>query len=172
MTRFCFTSILLLVLTFLQAQDKTSNVPKELLGHWQVGTFSMTNFWNPTTGQYVGNAGEASRSYKIAADGTAEEYFIYNSTSYNCRTQILGYRKGSVKMSTDKKSFTFCPSTGYYRSANCFKKEWVKKDYGEKDLFPAYQVTYYWEVVNGNLVTKDSPAATASTVYRKTEATK
>ncbi|HZH66813.1 MAG TPA: hypothetical protein VEY10_18130 [Flavisolibacter sp.] len=144
-----------------------AGVPKELIGHWQVGTFAMTNFWNPTTGQYAGNAGEASRSYQISADGTAEEFFIYNSTSYNCRTQILGYRKGTLKIDAANKSFSFCPTTGYYRTANCFNKEWKRKEYSGKDLCPQYQLTYYWALQNGDLLVKESPDATSSTVFKK-----
>jgi hypothetical protein len=142
-------------------------VPKELIGHWQLGTFAMTNFWNPTSGQYVGNAGEGSRSYQISADGTAEEFFIYNSTSYNCRTQIMGYRKGNLKIDAVAKSFTFCPTSGYYRTANCFKKEWKQTEYSGKDLCPQYQVTYYYSIQNSNLVVKESPTANSSSTYRK-----
>jgi hypothetical protein len=155
----------------LQAQTAKSDMPKELIGHWQIGTFAMSNFWNPTTGQYVGNANEASRSYRFAADGTAEEFFIANTTSYNCRTQILGYRKGTLRFSSDGKSFTFCPSSGYYRTANCFKKEWTKKEYGVRDLCPTYQVTYYWQVEDGTLVVKETPESSKITTYRKIEAT-
>lgn len=155
---------------FAQANEPKStegSVPDELVGHWQTGTFSMTNFWNATTGQYVGNAGEASRSYRIAKDGTAEEYFIYNSISYNCRTEISGYQKGTIKINVAEKNFTFCPASGYYRTANCLKKEWTRKEYSGKDLYPAYQVIYYWTINNGNLVKKDSPAAGTSTTYKK-----
>lgn len=163
-------SILLCLATTTGAMaqsSSTAKVPKELIGHWQVGTFSLTNFWNPTTGQYLGNASEGSRSYQIAADGTAEEFFIYNSTSYNCRTQILGYRKGTIRLNVADKSFTFSPTSGYYRTANCFKKEWQKKEYGEKDLYPAYQVTYYWSVQGDKLVVKEKPDATVVTTYQK-----
>jgi hypothetical protein len=149
------------------AKKTNGNVPDELIGHWQVGTFSLTNFWNPTTGQYVGNAGEASTSYKISKDGTAEEFFIYNSTSYNCRTEILGYRKGTIKINEAEKSFTFCPTSGYYRTANCFKKDWTRKEYGDKDLYPQYQFTYYWTIQDGNLVVKKSPTASTTTTYKK-----
>src|SRR5690349_10916256 len=90
--RLLYTLLLVAPLALFAQHSKpkngTGNVPEELVGHWQIGTFSLTNFWNPATGQYVGNAGEASRSYRIAKDGTAEEFFIYNSASYNCRTQI------------------------------------------------------------------------------------
>lgn len=172
MKRAFFTVILIALAAALVAQPTGSKVPKELVGHWQLGTFAMTNFWNPATGQYAGNAGEASRSYQIAADGTAEEFFIYNSTSYNCRTQILGYRKGHLKLGDDGKSFTFYATTGYYRSANCFKKDWTKKAYSAKDLSPTYQVTYYWSLENGTLVVKESPIATTHSVYRKIDAVK
>jgi hypothetical protein len=149
----------------VQAQGNNP-VPRELVGHWQLGTFSLTNFWNPTTGQYAGNAGEASRSYQIAADGTAEEFFIYNSTSYNCRTQVLGYRKGTIKFDKEAGSFTFCPSSGYYRTANCFKKDWQRKEYSGKDICPQYKVTLYWKLEAGNLVVSDSPGG-ATSIYKR-----
>ncbi|HEY0039696.1 MAG TPA: hypothetical protein VGB71_03485, partial [Flavisolibacter sp.] len=82
-TAFLLCALFLAVCAIAQKPKSASGVPKELIGHWQLGTFSMTNFWNPTTGQYAGNAGEASTSYQISADGTMEEFFIYNSTSYN-----------------------------------------------------------------------------------------
>ena len=161
-----FLSTLLLITSLFALAQKAKTgepiVPKELIGQWQLGTFSMTNFWNPTTGQYAGNAGEASRSYQISPDGTMEEFFIYNSTSYNCRTQILGYRKGVIKLNADK-SFSFCPTSGYYRTANCFKKDWTKKEYSGKDICPQYQVNYFWAVENGNLVVKETPTGTATT---------
>lgn len=151
-----------------KAKPSGTTIPKELIGHWQLGSFSMTNFWNPTTGQYAGNAGEASRSYQIGADGTMEEFFIYNSTSYNCRTQILGYRKGAIQFNADK-SFSFCPTTGYYRTANCFKKDWSRKEYSGKDLCPQYVVNYYWSVENGALVVREKRDGN-STVYKKINA--
>jgi len=155
----------LTVQAFAQKQKTSSVVPKEMIGHWQFGTFSMTNFWNPTTGQYAGNAGEASRSYQIAADGTMEEFFIYNSTSYNCRTQILGYRKGTIEFTTDG-TFRFCPASGYFRTANCFKKDWVRKEYTGKDICPEYQLHCSWAMENGALVLTDR-ASGKSTTYKK-----
>jgi hypothetical protein len=167
-TKLFFLAVILLRLVpVLPAQSTNNSFPKELNGHWQIGTLAMSNFWNPTTGQFVGNANEASRSYRFAANGEAEEFFVYNTTSYNCRTQILGYRKGRLQFSADQKSFTFCPTHGYYRSANCFKKEWTKIEYGEKDLCPTYQLTYYWKIENGNLVLKESPDTVQATTYRK-----
>ena len=127
MKNFCFAVFLVSFATSLMAQSTKAQVPKELVGHWQLGTFAMTNFWNPQTGQYAGNANEASRSYRISPNGMAEEFFISNTTSYNCRTQILGYRKGTITFNAVQKSFTFCPTVGYYRTANCFKKRVDKK---------------------------------------------
>lgn len=153
------------VKAFAQKEKASQKVPAELIGHWQLGAFSMTNFWNPTTGQYAGNAGEASRSYQIAADGSIEEFFLYNSTSYNCRTQILGYRKGKIQWNADG-SFRFCPTTGFYRTANCFKKDWMKKEYSGKDLCPQYQLDFSWKVEAGNLVLTDMVSGNAGT-YKK-----
>ena len=167
-TAFLLCALFLAVCAIAQKPKSASGVPKELIGHWQLGTFSMTNFWNPTTGQYAGNAGEASTSYQISADGTMEEFFIYNSTSYNCRTQILGYRKGRIEFNADG-SFRFCPASGYYRTANCFKKEWTKTEYTSKDLCPQYQMNCSWSIENGNLILKEKAGENVTT-YKKISA--
>lgn len=117
----------------------TSKVPKAFLGHWQKGTFSLTSF-EEANGKYVGPANEMSVSYVIKENGMAREYFISNSTSYNCRTQILGFREGKFSINEAEQSFIFQPSTGYYTMTSCMSKTASKKPYGAKDLYPAYQV--------------------------------
>jgi hypothetical protein len=124
------------------AQNSAKNspkVPKAFLGHWQKGTFSLTSF-EESNGKYVGPANEMSVSYVIQENGTAKEYFISNSTSYNCRTQILGFREGKIIINEAEQSFVFQPNAGYYTMLSCMSKTAGKKPYGAKDLYPVYQV--------------------------------
>ena len=58
MKRALLITILAGFATVLVAQSAATRIPQELVGHWQLGSFAMTNFWNPATGQYAGNAGE------------------------------------------------------------------------------------------------------------------
>src|ERR1051326_3989787 len=114
----------------LPAQSKQA-VPAEYTGHWQKGTFSLTSF-EDYQGKYVGPANETSVSYVIEANGTAKEYFISNTNTYNCRMQILGYREGKMVLNNADNSFEFQPVTGYYHSLTCMSKTSTKKPYGEK----------------------------------------
>jgi hypothetical protein len=141
------TLLVLLLITFtaLWAQNKSTAptaIPKAFLGHWQKGVFSLTSFEEPN-GKYVGPANEMSVSYVIEASGKGKEYFISNSTTYNCRTQILGYREGQVIINASDNSFEFRPSSGYYTMLTCMSKSSTKKPYTGKDLYPAYSTRYY-----------------------------
>jgi hypothetical protein len=135
----------------LSAQSKqtaspapTFKIPKEFLGHWQKGTFSLTSF-EEQDGKYVGPANETSVSYVIEENGTAKEYFISNTNTYNCRMQILGYREGALIANTNDNSIAFQPTSGYYYTVSCMNKTKTKKPYGSKDLYPNYRVKLYIE---------------------------
>ncbi len=125
-----------------------SKVPAELVGgYWQTGSFSMTQFSN-YDGSYAGQAFEIATGYKFLNDkGDAEQYFYYTNTSYYCRDQILGYRKGTVKFDPATKSFEFFANSGNYRRYNSCGSSHTpgygeKKPYGEDDLYPKYKDTY------------------------------
>ena len=135
----------------LSAQSKptvspksASKIPKEWLGHWQKGTFSLTSF-EQQDGKYVGPANETSVSYVIEENGVAKEYFISNTNTYNCRMQILGYREGTIIANSNDNSFEFQPTSGYYSSVSCMSKTKTKKPYGDKDLYPNYGAKLYVE---------------------------
>ena len=125
-----------------------SKVPAELVGgYWQAGTFSMTQYSN-YDGSYAGNANEISTGYKfINANGDAEQYFYYTSTSYYCRDQILGYRKGTVVFDEQAKTFKFYAVSGNYRRYDaCGGSQspdfGVTKQYGSEDLYPKYVASH------------------------------
>ncbi len=125
-----------------------SKVPAELVGgYWQAGSFSMTQFSN-YDGSYAGQAFEISTGYKFINDkGDAEEYFYYTNTSYYCRDQILGYRKGTVVFDQQAKTFKFYAVSGNYRRFDACgssqSSDYGKpKQYGEDDLYPKYKAEY------------------------------
>jgi hypothetical protein len=160
------TTLLLLVLVTgtLLAQNKQATptnaaaFTKTLAGHWQKGVFSLSSF-EEHNGKYVGPANETSLSYVIDNAGNASEYFISNINSYNCRTQILGYRTGKLVVHKTENVFEFQPTSGYYTTLTCMSKSTAKKPYTAKDLYPTYRVQLYLDKdANGApvLVTKNA----------------
>ena len=119
--------------------SKTSKqeLTPECYGHWQKGVFSLTSFEQPD-GKYIGPANEMSLAYVFNKDGSAKEYFISNSNTYNCRMQVLGLRKGKLVVNGADNSFEFRPDSGYYTTLSCFAKAPVKKPYASQDLYPVY----------------------------------
>lgn len=119
-----------------------SAVPDELVGYWLAGSTSIGNFWG-YDGSYQGAAFELATGYMLFKDGRAREYFYYTSTSYNCRSQVLGYKEGTVEVNTANGTFTFYPASGNYRSYVCNGTSNGKtKAYGASELYPAKKSQY------------------------------
>jgi hypothetical protein len=94
-----------------------SVVPDELVGYWIAGVSSISNFWG-YNGTYQGPANEIALGYMLYKDGRVKEYFYYTSTSTYCRTQVLGYKQGTVKIDKEAKTFDVYYASGHYRSFN------------------------------------------------------
>lgn len=120
-----------------------SAVPDELVGYWLNGTSSITNFWG-YNGAYQGAAYELALGYQFYKDGRAREYFYYTNTSYNCRSQVLGYKEGTVEIDLENNTIKFYPADGNYRSYNtCSSSQnGATKIYGASELYPAKSSTY------------------------------
>jgi hypothetical protein len=121
-------------------------VPAELVGYWQAGSFSMSSY-SDYDGSYAGQAYEIALGYQLYANGNAEQYFYYTNTSYYCRDQVLGYRRGTVAFDTHDKSFNFYSANGnyrrYYSCGSSQPADWgVKQEYGEDDLYPKNKAEY------------------------------
>lgn len=118
-------------------------VPDELVGYWLAGSTSIGNFWG-YDGSYKGAAYELANGYMLFKDGRARQYFYYTNTSYYCRTQILGYKEGTVEVDMNKKTFKFYAASGNYRyyytcgGSNSTKNE----KYGSDELYPSKKVNY------------------------------
>lgn len=132
-----------------------SAVPENLVGYWLTGSTSIGNFWG-YDGGFKGAGYEIATGYMFYKDGRAKQYFYYTSTSYYCRTQVLGYREGTVVFDTKNNTFQFYATDGNYRNYNsCGKSQspgyGEKKPYAEKDLYPNKKFAYdNWSLVNEN----------------------
>lgn len=156
-----------------------SKIPAELAGgYFQAGSFSMSHFTN-YDGSYAGQAYEIATGYKFINDkGDAEEYFYYTNTSYYCRYQVLGYRKGTVVFDEANKTFKFYAASGYYRRYdNCGSSTpspdyGQRKEYGNDDLYPKYKVEYKnYSIIkqNGKTIWKISYDDGSALEFEKTE---
>ncbi|KUG07245.1 hypothetical protein [Solirubrum puertoriconensis] len=129
-----------------------SEVPDELVGYWLAGSSSIGNFWG-YDGRYAGPAYEIALGYRFYKNGTAKQYFYYTSTSTYCRTQVLGYREGTVVFDTRNKTFEFFAASGNYRHYNgCGSSQspgyGETKPYDSNELYPAKKHRYNgYEVV-------------------------
>ncbi|WP_276483414.1 hypothetical protein [Paraflavitalea pollutisoli] len=117
-------------------------VPDDLVGYWLAGSTSIGNFWG-YDGSYQGAAFELATGYRLYKDGRAREYFYYTSTAYNCRSQVLGYKEGTVEVSLTNNTITFYPASGNYRSFTCNGSGNGKvKQYGSAELYPTKKSQY------------------------------
>lgn len=136
-----------------------SVVPDELVGYWIAGVSSIGNFWG-YDGSYQGPANEIAVGYMLYKDGRAKEYFYYTSTSTYCRTQVLGYKEGTVKIDPAGKTFEMFYASGNYRSYNsCGSSKpqgfGESKKYTSEELYPAKKmVRNNWSIkeINGKKV--------------------
>lgn len=132
-----------------------SQVPDELVGYWLAGSSSIGNFWS-YNGTYAGPAYELALGYRLYKNGNAKQYFYYTSTSTYCRTQVLGYREGTVVIDARNKTFEFFGASGNYRSYNsCGSSQspgyGQTKQYDSSELYPAKKSQYSnWSVVQEN----------------------
>lgn len=123
-----------------------TEVPDDLTGYWLTGSTSIGNFWG-YDGSYQGAAYELAIGYMLYKDGRAKQYFYYTSTSYYCRTQVLGYKEGTVEVDMNRKTFTFYPASGNYRNYNTCgssggSDNGKTQSYGNDELYPAMKVDY------------------------------
>jgi len=70
-------------------------VPEELVGTWYAGTVSLTNFHNPSTGEWS-NAVGSGQFYRFYRDGTFEFGWQMHTSLYGCTNIGMVYRRGTV----------------------------------------------------------------------------
>ncbi|WP_295120498.1 hypothetical protein [uncultured Chitinophaga sp.] len=118
-------------------------VPDDLVGYWLAGSTSIGSFWG-YDGSYQGAGFELAVGYMLFKDGRAREYFYYTNTNSGCRSQVLGYKEGTVEVDLTNNSFKFYSAAGNYRGyQSCGGSDNGKtKKYGADELYPKKQVQY------------------------------
>lgn len=119
-------------------------VPDDLVGYWIAGSTSIGSFWG-YDGSYQGAGFELATGYMLYKDGRAKEYFYYTNTNSGCRTQVLGYKEGTVQVDVNAKTFKFYPASGNYRgyqSCGGSTNNGKTKQYGKDELYPEVLVEY------------------------------
>ncbi|MGA0557471.1 hypothetical protein ACO2Q8_12515 [Larkinella sp. VNQ87] len=130
-------------------------IPAELVGKWSYGTFSPTTFWD-YNGKYGGNAYQQALVFVFHANGTYEEYVVNSVMSYNCRTEVYTYFKGTVKVNETNHSFVITPTSGNYRGFySCAPGSNINRDARKDEL---KQETMNYEVESGKTALKLSDA--------------
>jgi len=70
-------------------------VPAAFVGTWYNGSISLTNFYNPTTGEWSNAVGSGS-FYRFNQNGTFEFGWQMHVSLYGCTNIGMVYRRGTV----------------------------------------------------------------------------
>lgn len=121
-------------------------IPGELVGKWQAGSVSSTNYTNSATGAST-NGGGTQVMYTFFPDGRFEYASLYSLTSYSCTTNTLLYKTGHVKINGS--SFTLVPEDGKFTSEdNC------NRQYNYEKPAKLDRETFNWSVQRDEYGTK------------------
>ncbi|MBE7172618.1 MAG: hypothetical protein INR73_18710 [Williamsia sp.] len=121
----------------VKVPESKIEVPDELVGKWQIGNFSISNFssYNGTRPANV----TSTIAYKISLDGTAEQY-IYVDANDGSDLQTLTYRKGTIVVNPNSKTWKFCPASGTFQKFQNGKK--TTGNINSDGLYPKYAPAY------------------------------
>ena len=124
-------------------------VPSQFVGTWVSGNVSPVGFYSPSNGSWGAPSG-VGMFFKFFANGQYEKGVLLQSTLYNCTMSVLGYQRGTIKVSGS--TFELRSSTHKMKSVdNCVQKNNYEKtlenetgtiilqmgtdDYGNRTLF-------------------------------------
>lgn len=96
--------------------DSGSKPPASVHGSWVYGVMSLTDYYNASTGAYIGNGYGTSVLFKFDANGHYEQTVYISSTVYNCRMDVFVYDEGTAKF--DANQFRVYPTKGRVRSSD------------------------------------------------------
>lgn len=118
-------------------------IPTELVGQWNYGTISPTNFWNDHTGQYVGNAYGVGAWFTFKSRGAYEQFIYIYTQSYSCVTQSWTWLRG--EMTVDNDVITFNPTSGVYKAAdNCIESHNFRRNMTAEELQAKQGEQWQW----------------------------
>jgi hypothetical protein len=150
--------------------NANTKVPKELVGKWLNGTFSMSNWWSYDGKKYLGNPYTRSVAFTFTATGEAEFFMAIKTNTGYCSTEGFTYLKGTITIDEAAQSFTLTPSKGNYRGFySCAARSNFDRPAKPEEL---KSTTYYWTMetdTNGQkwMVIRFSPDKTTSGSYFK-----
>jgi hypothetical protein len=156
--------------TAAEKKAPTNKVPKELVGKWLNGTFSMSEWWSYDGKKYLGNPYSRSVAFTFSANGEAEFFLVIKTNSGYCTTEGFTFQKGNVVFDEAAQSFTLAPASGNYRGFySCAASSNFDRPAKPEELKPA---TYYWSFETDDygkkwLVIRFSPDKTAPGSYFK-----
>ncbi len=92
--------------------NNNGNVPQQMLGQWQHGTFALADYWG-YDGSYQGNPFSQTVGFDFYANGTYEMFYIGQTNNFGCTDDALSWFKGTVHFTAT--TFTVTPTQGRYR---------------------------------------------------------
>ena len=117
--------------------------PEGLVGNWSSGFQSMTELIDVYTGEYVGNAWQSGKFFKITADGrNAEFYYTVETEDLQSATKAIGTIAFDEGSTADEGSFTFYALWGHYNGCGTTS---VNRDATKEELSQNLTRTYYYK---------------------------
>jgi hypothetical protein len=118
--------------------------PEGLTGNWSSGFVSMTQLIDVYTGEYVGNAWQSGKFFKITADGkNAEFYYTAESEYLQSATKAVGTIAFDEGSTATEGSFTFYAGWAHY---NGWGTTPVNRDATDDELSNNLTARYYYEM--------------------------
>ena len=118
--------------------------PDGLVGNWSSGFSSMTELVDVYTGQYVGNAWQSGKFFKITADGkNAEFYYTAQTQTMQSATKAIGTIAFDEGSDATEGSFVFYAGWAHY---NGWGNTHVNRDATSDELTNNLSGRYYYQV--------------------------
>jgi len=121
-----------------------SEVPAELTGKWQNGTFAMSNWWSYDGKQYLGNPYSRSTAFDFSKNGDVNFFQVIKTFTGTCSTEGFTTYNGSVKFDNANHSFTMYPQKGNFRGFySCASGSNFNRPVTKDEL---KSTTFYWSI--------------------------
>lgn len=118
--------------------------PEGLTGNWSSGFISMTQLIDVYTGEYVGNAWQSGKFFKITADGKNAEFYYTAETQYfQSATKAVGTIAFDAGSTVTEGSFIFYAGWAHY---NGWGSTLVNRDATDEELSNNLTARYYYKM--------------------------
>lgn len=121
-----------------------SAAPAGLTGNWASGYASLTQLVDVYNGQYVGNAWQSGKFFKITGDGrNAEFYYMAQSQFAQTATKATGTIAFDAGSTGQEGSFTFHACWAHYKG---WGTSIVDRDATQEELNNVFTRKYFYRV--------------------------